>query len=109
MRLGVAIILIGLVWCVRSYLLRPRPLVTDVPAEVFLPAVNRDLDYMPLPAGCKVGETVSYVYWNVASSPQPVTIDRVTFIGGGSKMSKATRAYECVEAGNWVETGRSPR
>lgn len=112
MKLGIVIILIGVAWCARCYLLRPKPPVVTAATER---VTMHDNDYFPRDGKLAItdydhepveGETVEWTYW---SAPIPSKLPESQYgISQGSKRSHAYRVFTFTK-GDWVETDRYPR
>lgn len=116
MKLGIVIILIGIAWCVRCYLLRPRVEVATstelqhvvVKDNVFVrrgefpddPKLIIDYEYHRP----QEGETVEWIYWSAPD--EPLVIGNYTY-PGGTKHSHARRMFRFAD-GEWAEAERYP-
>lgn len=119
MKLGIVIILIGVAWCVRCYLLRPQPL--EIPVATAqrhelsfssesgvtseLPYYHPGVVYVSLPDSPEEGETIEYTHWTAPS--KTAIINGVRHPGGS--MSSRVRVAFTFTNGQWVETDRYPR
>lgn len=113
MKLGIVIILIGIAWCVRCYLLRPQPLppAAQTQFQVSGNTVLRGLPDDPnMELGVLVmgepleGETMEWTYWSAPDLPDPLPRG----YSGGTKHSHARRMMTFI-GGKWVETERYPK
>lgn len=88
MKLGVVVILIGLAWCARAHLLRPKPVELPPAVTYHEPAPT----VLVLPAVAEEGTSVSYTIW----SPWQ----------GGQRWGQP-KEYTMAN-GEWVETAPWP-
>jgi len=99
MKLGIVIILIGVAWCVRSYLLRPPiPVITEQRQQRLLRVNDTDcipnrhpgVLYVSLPQSPKEGERIEYIYWTTPDH-------------GGGRPSRAREVITFTK-GKWIST-----
>lgn len=114
MKLGIVIILIGVAWCARCYLLRPKP---PVVAAATQHVTIHDNDYFPRDGKLAItdydhepveGESVEWIYWSAPVIPKLPEGEYGVYMGQGSKHSHAYRVFTFTK-GDWTETDRYPR
>lgn len=109
MKLGIVIILIGVAWCVRCYLLRPQLPVSAARAVcMYENSVTKDFPDDPnMELGALVmgepleGETIEWTYWSAPDRPD-------SHFSGSNRHSHAYRRMTFTN-GKWVETERYPK
>lgn len=119
MKLGIVIILIGIAWCVRYYLLRPAPSELPVATQqqrslsfseggsgiLDLPAYHPGVVYLSLPDSPETGETIEYIHWSKPDGPSVIGGYRYP---GGGRHSRLREVFT-FSGKEWVETDRYPR
>lgn len=117
MKLGIVIILIGVAWCVRCYLLRPslsEPPVAVQQERVGLSFSNNVIVSgntftgasvgLGLPDSPEIGETVEFIYWSKEDGPMVINGWNYP---GGTKHSRMREVFTFNGQG-WTETERYP-
>lgn len=113
MKLGIVITLIGIAWCARCYLTRPKPLELPITSRQYQSIVFSGNVYLPLPDSPREGETIEYTYWSVPDPPDPpdqvYTVNGTPWhYSGGTKHSHTRQILTFVD-GKWAVTEHYPK